>query len=141
MKKKIRLYKGLPLVDATKDLDICVTKLDVSKSRKNDPSNCAAANATKRILKTEVEVHISRVYVKDNKKRQWVRFLTPHSVSREITSFDRGASFEPGNYTIKAPSHAQKLGYPKSSRHTRTNNGNKLKGKKHITANIRESVR
>jgi hypothetical protein len=142
MKKKIRRiskYKGLPLIDATKDLEICVSEKDVSNSKKNDPSNCAAANAAKRILKAEVEVHISRVYVKN--KNHWIRFLTPQSISREVTSFDRGASFEPGNYVIKAPSTGQKLGYYKISRHTETNKGKKLIGKRHITANIRESAR
>src|SRR5947209_10671021 len=86
--KKQSLYKGLPLVDATEDLDIEIRKGDISTARKKSPSSCAAANAGKRILKTEVEVHISRIYVKKNKK--WVRYITPERISREITSFDRG---------------------------------------------------
>lgn len=138
-KKSIQpTYKGLPLIDATKDLEICVTKSDVSRSRKNDPSNCAAANSLKRVLETEVEVHISRTYVKEGKK--WVRYITPQSVQREITSFDRGSSFEPGEYNLKAPSKACRLG---SSRSTgeRTGEGTSNKPKYHITANIRESAK
>ena len=139
--KRVSMYKGLPLVDATKDLEICVTKNDVSESKKNDPSNCAAANAIKRILHTDVEVHISRVYVKNENKNCWIRFLTPNSISREVTSFDRGASFEPGTYVIKAPSTSQILGYERSSKHTNTGKGNKVKGPRHITVNIRESAK
>src|SRR6266852_4227109 len=108
-KRKISTYKGLPLVDATKDLEICVTKHDINKSSKNDPTNCAAANAAKRILHTDVEVHISRTYIKKNKK--WIRFNTPHSVGREITSFDRGAAFEPGTYILKVVPKSNRLGY------------------------------
>jgi len=138
--KDARTYKGLPLVDASKDLEICVTKNDVSTARKNDPSKCAAANAIRREMKTEVEVHISRTYVKDNKKKVWVRFLTPNSVGREITSFDRAAIFEPGTYNLKAPSPGQRLGIHRG-KSTNTGKGLKRSVKQHITANIRESAR
>ncbi len=140
MKKKnrrVKLYKGFPLVDSKNDLEICVTRADIKHSKKNDPTKCAASLSAQRKLHTEVEVHISRVYVKDNKNKCWKRYLTPHSVSREITSFDRGSAFEEGVYNIKAPSPTQQLDYPKISRHTKTGTGKKLIGKRHVTANVR----
>lgn len=139
--KNARMYKGLPLIDATSDMEICVTKSDVSKSRKNDPLNCAAANAIKRIMHTDAEVHISRTYVKDGDKR-YIRFLTPSSISREITSFDRSSIFEPGTYNLKAPNASARLDYYKHrspEKETRTSKKRKLPY--HITANIRESAR
>lgn len=139
-KRKIqkRMYKGLPLIDATKDLEICVTKRDVSISRKNDPASCAAANAIKRETKAvEAEVHISRTYIKQGNK--WIRFITPQSISREITSFDRLAIFEPGTYNLKAPSVAMLLGQGrKSKRGPHTTSKPKPY---HHTVNIRESAK
>jgi len=139
-KYKARLYKGFPLVDATQDLEIEITKGDVSKADKKKPENCAAAVACKRMLNTEVEVHISRTYVKDNKRQCWIRFLTPESVGREITSFDRGSSFEIGTYNLKAPTAAVRLGVNRGKSYE----GDKTTKKRrtqHITANIRESAK
>lgn len=139
MKKKYTsTYKGLPLVDAAEDLDICVTKQDVSTARKKDSTGCAAANALKRVLKTEAEVHLSRTYIKDAKNKVWVRFKTPESVSREITSFDRAAIFEPGDYTLKAPSAKEKLGIYKGRSTPKT--GAKRRAVSHQTINVRESA-
>jgi hypothetical protein len=143
MKKKQRkqtLYKGWPLVDASEDLEIEVTKSDVLSSKKGDPHNCAAAVATKRQLKAEVEVHISRTYVKDNKHKRYIRFLTPESIRREITSFDRSAIFEPGEYVLKAASPGQKLGVYRG-RSTQKNSNYKRRGAVHHTVNIRETAR
>jgi hypothetical protein len=137
--RKLKLYKGLPLIDADRDLHICITKTDVNSSKKNDPANCAAANAVKRELKTEVEVHISRTYVKRGNK--WVRFNTPCAIGREITAFDRGAAFEPGDYVLKAVPASNRLGVKHhGNTHTETGQGNKRRPH-HVTANIRESAR
>jgi len=143
MKKKRRraasTYKGLPLIDAEDDLEIEVLKSDVSKSRKNDPANCAAAVASKRILKTDVEVHLSRTYVKSPDEYAWIRFVTPPSIGREITSFDRSSIFEPGNYTLKAPSASARLGHRPQRKGIDTGTGRK-RVKYHLTANVRESA-
>ena len=139
--RKVRMYKGLPLIDATKDMEICVTKHDVSISRKNDPMNCAAANAIKRTTRTEAEVHISRTYLLDKAKKRWIRFITPESVSREITSFDRSAIFEPGDYVLKVPGPTQRLDYPRKSHTGPKDNHKTKKTVVHHTVNIRESAK
>ena len=138
--KKIRMYKGLPLVDADEDMGICVTKMDVSTARKQDPANCAAANAIRREYKTtDVEVHLTRTYMLDTKKKQWVRFMTPENVSREIIAFDRAASFEPGNYVLKAPTPSERLGQRKVTGPHTTTTGKK-KYTPHRTVNVRASA-
>lgn len=111
MKKKTRkprLFEGLPVVDADESIDLHVLAKDVNGANKRDPANCAAAKAGKRELGTDVRVFLSRTYVKS--KDHWVRYITPQSAQREIISFDRGSSFQPGTYTIPAPSSGQKLG-------------------------------
>src|SRR5258705_232007 len=106
MKRKDQLFEGLPLVDADNDIELHIKPIDIKNSRKNDAANCAAAKAGQRELKRDIRVFISRTYIKN--KKHWVRFITPPSISREITSFDRGASFEPGEYTLKAPCESSK---------------------------------
>lgn len=107
-----RKYKGLPVVDAPLNtrLVVEVNKHDANSAKPNDPSNCAAAKAIARMMNTEVDVHISRTYVRDNKRKVWIRYQTPQSVSREIVSFDRAAKFEPGEYSFPAPAKCNRLG-------------------------------
>lgn len=107
-----RKYKGLPIVDAPLNtrLVVEVNKHDANSAKPNDPSNCAAAKAISRMMNTEVDVHISRTYVKDKKRKVWIRYQTPQSVSREIVSFDRAAKFEPGEYSFPALTKSSRLG-------------------------------
>ena len=138
-RKRAATYEGLPLVDANEDVSLVITRNDSNQSKKKDPGNCAAALAGRREFKTEVRVYMSRMYVKDKSKKRWVRYLVPSSVSREITSFDRGAGFEPGEYVFKAPSPAQRLGYkPIGGNKARTGKGRKPH---HQTANVRINAR
>ncbi len=86
----------------------------------------------------EVEGHISRTYVKQGK--QWVRYITPEAISREITSFDRGAQFEPGDYKLRKPAESERLEYERRGREgTHGSEGGKKKYQHH-TVNIRESA-
>ena len=65
--------------------------------------------------------------------------MTPLSVQKEITSFDRGASFEPGEYTFKAPPPSSRLGYARGQG-SQTHGDRKQKAK-HMTANVRLSAK
>src|SRR5258706_13584318 len=94
--RKTRTFEGLPVIDATNDIELHVLPVDVKGASKKNPASCAAAKAGQRELKKDVRVFISRTYVKE--KKNWVRYFTPQSASREIISFDRGSSFEPGTY-------------------------------------------
>lgn len=95
--------------DARKPLLLTITAADIAQSIKNDPAHCAAAVACERLTHAdEVRIHKSRAYVKIGKT--WTRYLVPAAVYREIVSFDRGASFEPGAYRLTPPSPANRLG-------------------------------
>lgn len=129
---------GLPVIDATTDLKLSITPEDIKKSRKKDPSKCAAAQALSRTFKTEAKVFMSRTYVKSPDKKSWMRFITPEPIAREITSFDRGSSFECGEYKLRRPAKAQQLGHDRGES-TRTTNRTYLpKRIMHVTAQVRE---
>lgn len=136
--KRVRMFEGLPVVDAAQDVSVTVTQADVKNSKKKNPSECAAALAGLRKFHMPVKVFLSRMYVKD--KNKWVRFITPNTISREIISFDRASAFEPGEYTFKAPTESAKLGayqYRKREHHA----GTKSKKKNHVTTNVRISAK
>ena len=68
----------------------------------------------------------------------------PEAVSREVVSFDRGSSFEAGEYKLKSPPKSARLGTyrGKDTRLTRENTktGGAAKRFVHHTANIREGI-
>jgi hypothetical protein len=141
MKRKPHLYKGLPLIDAPLGIsvELEIVKSDVTGARRNDPALCAAARAAQRHFKTDVEVHLSRTYVKTKDKKAWIRYRTPEAISREIVSFDRSSQFEPGSYMLKAAPASDRLGQHKGASTPKT--GAKKRRAMHFTANVRESAK
>lgn len=100
---------GLIVKDADKNLNITISPTDVKKGVNKNPSSCAAALALKRKLHcTDARVHIGRTYVKF--KDHWVRYHTPRSLRSEIIAFDRGGSFDPGEYVLLKIQPSHKLG-------------------------------
>lgn len=94
--------------DATKNLTIEVTKHDESSSKRRNHGECAMAIACKRAYHAD-GVIIARSVAYLVKDRLAIRFKIPHSVSREITSFDRGGPFSPGTYFLSRPAKADTL--------------------------------
>ncbi|SRR5260221_10479305 len=132
---KPRTFEGLQVVDGAKSFKLSISKDDIKNSKKNDPANCAAARACQRKFHKEARVFLTRTYIKD--KNKWIRFVTPVSVGREITAFDRGAAFEPGEYQLNAVSPSQQLGQTRGrTKHTNTGENKKPH---HITVNVRPS--
>ena len=116
---------GLPIVDAKKRIKIAITKRDCKLGKTKDPGACAAARAILRQTHCkQARVHLSRTYVQMGKK--WVRYHTPHSIRSEVISFDRGAKFSPGVYTLSPMSPTNKLGsYTHKSKHKNKRTGKK----------------
>lgn len=87
------------VVDAKGKLVIHITKSDVARGNVKDAKTCAAAKALCRADDVEAaQVYIGRTYVK--RAGKWVRYATPPSLRNEIIAFDRGGTFEPGDYTL-----------------------------------------
>src|SRR5882672_10461302 len=89
---------GKKVVDARTSAKIAITDHDVKDGANKNPSGCAAALAAKRDVKDciSARVHIGRVYIE--MPTRWVRYMTPESLRTEIIAFDRGGTFQPGQY-------------------------------------------
>jgi hypothetical protein len=94
---------GKKVVDAKRSAKILITKRDVVAGDNKNPSSCAAALAAKRDVPEclSARVHIGRVYIEH--KDKWVRYFTPEALRTEIVAFDRGGSFQPGEYVLRPP--------------------------------------
>ena len=122
------------LVDATKPVEVAVTRKDCKDSKRLDPTNCALAHAAKRALHADaVIIGMSTSYV--IKGNQAIRFATPESVQREIVSFDRHQDFAPGEYYLTPKSPAGRLGA--SQRKNKGGTNKKAKRKLHTSERVR----
>lgn len=101
--------EGLPIIDAKAPVVLTITPGDIRKADPKDPGACAAARACWRQFRVEARVHMGRVYVR-TAKDHWTRYLTPPSLRTEIVAFDRGGTFQPGNYVLPAPQPSKRLG-------------------------------
>lgn len=97
---------GKRVVDAKRPAFIKITPRDVKEGDNKNPSSCAAAKAAKHSIPEciSARVHIGRVYIEQEK--QWIRYDTPDALRTEIIAFDKGGSFQPGEYKLRAPSPA-----------------------------------
>lgn len=112
LKQLNRVTKVTKILDATKPLSVEVTEADVDHAIRKDQTHCAIALACMRGNGWKPKAVIatrSRLYMVD-KKDTAVRYLMPPNAVRELTSFDRGASFTPGVYRMTPPHETQKLG-------------------------------
>lgn len=107
-KKLVDNPKGLPIVDATDDLNIEVTESDVRKAVPLSPTKCALANAACRmegVARAHFNKAISYLVFKD----RILRFETPESATREMVAIDRGGAFAVGKYTLKRVRKSNRL--------------------------------
>ncbi len=127
--------EGLPVYDATEPLGFTVKTRDITKRGIQSPDSCAMALACKREHHSkDVRIHMKYSYVLE--KDHWTRYRTPASVSREIVAFDRGGSFDPGEYMLLVPYKSNRIGLPrKLSKRSRK----RLAYTRyiHVTANVR----
>jgi hypothetical protein len=130
---------------AENNLEIEVLPSDEKASKRRNHEECAMAVACKRAYKAD-GVIIARSVAYLVKGTLAIRFLIPESVSREITSFDRGGPFNPGTYHLQKPNPAMDPEYRKKINAARERdpkekkNGKgqkKLHKKRHITQGIR----
>ena|SRR6267378_2826458 len=85
--------------DAVKGVVVTVRQRDNVDGRKNQPTECAMARAMKREFNADgVIIGLSTSYIIKGEKA--IRYETPESVGREITSFDRHHDFAPGEYGL-----------------------------------------
>jgi len=137
--------KVTSVTDADDDLMVEVNEKDGKVSRRKDHNECAMAVAVRRQEKASSVIISSRTaYV--IKGTEAVRYKVPEAVGKEVVSFDRGSSFEPGDYKLKAMPKSGRLG----ARQERADSGRgsvsyarggAAKRFIHHTANIREGLK
>ena len=89
----------IKIKDATKPLQLSITKRDITGSDRRSPETCAAAACLLRMDGVqEARVHKTRTYIR--KGGTWFRYMTPISLQMELVAFDRGGRFEPGEHFL-----------------------------------------
>lgn len=132
----MRKINGRLVVNATKSVVLKITQADIAKGKLKSPAGCAAAVACKRQLHaTEARVHVGRVYLRFNGK--WHRYLTSGPLRSEIVAFDRGGTFEAGEYVLRKMGPSRKTGKRQGAEKWRTGGRGKKRGKYHIITNVR----
>src|SRR5438105_6505767 len=120
--------------DARDPITIEVSKGDAKSESRRDHKHCAFAVACQRLTKASgviVAVKTAYLIFKD----QAFRYKLPESISREIVSFDRDATFSPGTYHLRCPSPAEALGVDRGLTGKKRNGKKKLK-LRHTTSGI-----
>jgi hypothetical protein len=128
------------VMDATDSVQIHVTQADQKEAKPQDPYDCAMARACVREFKADgVAIGISFSYIL--KGDTLYRYVTPHTVSREIISFDRHQDFSTGSYRLSKVPPGSRLGKtfkrgtgPRKTK--RKDNGVKIPA--HFTSRVRE---
>lgn len=110
--------------DSEQRVEVSVKQQDCNDGKQKRATECAMAKAAKRQFKVDgVVIGLSRSYIIKGKKA--VRFKTPESVAREITSFDRHHDFAPGEYHLAPVSPTSRMGKPAGTKHSGSRNANR----------------
>lgn len=134
-----RLFPNVTsVVDSNKSVSVSVSNNDNVSGKKKAATMCAMAKAVCREFKADgAIIGMSYSYIiKDNKA---IRYTTPNTVSREITGFDRGHTFEPGEYQLSPISPSQRMGSRSGSDKSKSTD-HKPKRIVHKTAKVRNMV-
>jgi hypothetical protein len=132
---------GKPVKDADEKIVLHITRTDVAAGAKKNADSCAAAKALCREHQCEAaKVHMSRAYIK--KRGKWIRYEVTPALRNEVLAFDRGGTFEPGEYILLPPRPVSRLGAPRKTKRVETRKGGhdskgKLKRPYHVATGVR----
>jgi hypothetical protein len=127
------------VVDADKQMVVNVTTEDVAKSNIKNHKTCALAVCCQRSFKADgVIIGLTTAYI--IKGNTAYRFKLPGSIGREITSFDRGAGYDAGEYLLVRPSPSARLGVPRESGPSGAHTGKGPKHFRHVTGRVRTTL-
>jgi hypothetical protein len=142
--KALRVIRSFfPLVakvqDADKQMVVNVTRADVAKSNIKDHKTCALAVCCQRTFHADgVIIGLTTAYI--IRGNTAYRFKLTGTISREITSFDRGAGYDEGEYLLVPPSPSARLGAVRQSGPSGRSNGKGPKYFRHITGRVRTTL-
>lgn len=132
--------KVAKVVDADKQMVVNVTRADIEKSHMKNHKTCALAVCCQRSFHADgVIIGLTTAYI--IKGNTAYRFKLTGTISREITSFDRGAGYDEGEYLLVPPPPSSRLGAGRPS----VAPGGATTGKgpkhfRHITGRVRTTL-
>jgi hypothetical protein len=127
---------GLPVKNGSKRISLNITKGDIGRADRKKPDQCVIARCLRRSLHVkEARVHLGRVYLWLN-DAEWIRYITPPPLRSEIIAFDRGGTFEPGEFALLPPSASRRTGQEQGTK-TRTKGAGKTRAPPHVVTNVR----
>jgi hypothetical protein len=131
-----RMFKGMPVRDATGNMLISVVPADEVGAKPRDATDCVYAKACKRMYDSSAVLFFKRVvYVdlpEEDGTRVVRRFFASSKMTNAITEYDKTGTFKAGTYLLTAPGKGRSLEAHRKSSHRR---------RKMRTAEARERIR
>lgn len=121
--KKLAALKNLAKIDATGTLYLEVTQKDIDDATRKNPTCCAFAKATERVIPGVKSVYFFRTAAWIEYDDRLIRYVLPQDVRNGIKRFDQGSQMEPGVYRLAAPSQSHTLGGHRAREHRRSKRG------------------
>lgn len=140
----IRRYfpKVTSVQDAVRPAIVEVTTNDNEHSDVKSHLTCALAVACKRYFRADgAIIGLTTSWI--IKSNLAMRYINSGTTSREITSFDRKAGFDTGQYLLVPATGSSRIGAIRSHKPNRHGNGNGLRRPsfRHYTRNVRATLR
>lgn len=118
--KKLAIEKKLKKIDATGSLFLEVTQGDIDKSTRKNPTCCAFAKATERVIPGVKSVYFFRTAAWIEYDDRLIRYILPQNVQDGIKRFDQGGQMHPGVYRLATPSKSHTLRANRARQKNRT---------------------
>jgi hypothetical protein len=110
---------GTNVRDAVRSCVLKINKADANSGQGN-PATCAAAKAACRVAHVvEARIYRTRSYLlveNTSGGRCWVRYGTPGALRIELIAFDRGGTFDPGEYVLETLPDNKHIGQERHSK-------------------------
>jgi hypothetical protein len=133
-------YPGVTkVVDATEDLPFTVTPKDAKDGVPLSHTECPGSLGVQRLPKVTGSI-ISKRSAYVIKGDTAIRYRVPESLTREETAKDRGGSFQPGDYKLKAPRKGERLEDRYTGKTHNKSNRRRPSFTPHVTENMRTSL-
>jgi hypothetical protein len=103
-----RLFNGLKVEDAKKEMLVNVIAADIKRAKRGDPLNCVFARACERMFGSH-NVAFFRNYAYVEKDHKVIRHSLPQATRDSVMMWDKAGKAEPGGYLLRPPPPAETL--------------------------------
>jgi hypothetical protein len=110
-----RIFMGMPVRDAERDILVQPTKGDIAKGVKGDPEQCAYAQCVRRMLDARVVfVYHTIAYVEaltEKGESVLLRYTIKDGTKEYLETYDSGKDVKPAGFSLRAPNYSMTLDY------------------------------